>query len=87
MPNGQEFLDDMEFERSIGKMSDRELSEFTARQVYDVKIVVGNNTNNIEKNTNRIYKLEKKDRKWFGIIGLAGSFVGALIVVLIEHFA
>lgn len=35
MPDGVEMLDNASFEARIKSMSDRELSEFTARQLFD----------------------------------------------------
>lgn len=36
MPNGNETLRDLEFEQHLGKMDDRALLEFNARQTYEM---------------------------------------------------
>jgi len=70
---GMNFLDDMELERQLGDMSDRELNEFTAHQVYQV-------CNLAQSNERRIVNLEKRSNKFIGLVGTIGAFLGALIV-------
>ena len=79
MANRTEFLDDLELERRLANMSDRDLLEFTARQTYDVCNLAGSNER-------RIISLEKKGNKFMGSIGLVGAFIGAIIVTVINYF-
>jgi len=83
MPNGKYMLNDLEFEKEINKMTDRQLMEFTARQVWDVNIIAC-------ANRNRIQKLEgvnlRASSKAGGIGGIIGSAIGALTVFLVNHF-
>ena len=72
-------LDDLDFERQIGELSDRGLSEFTARQVFEAR-------KDIHSNTRRIKSLEGKSRKVFAISGGAGTMIGGAIVALINYF-
>ena len=76
----REFINDLQVEQRIKEMNDRELMEFTARQVYDVCSIAGNNTK-------RIVSLERRGNKIMGIIGGVGTFVGAIIVAVINYFA
>jgi len=73
MPNGRYILNDLEFEKEITNMTDRQLLEFTARQTYDVCILAG-------KNEKRIAKLENRNLKLNGIIGSIGALIGASIM-------
>ena len=79
MANRTEFLDDLELEKRLASMSDRDLLEFTARQTYDVCILSGSNER-------RIILLEKRDNKFMGSIGIVGAFIGAVIVSVINFF-
>lgn len=75
MPNGM--LNDLEFEQRIQQMNDRELLEFTARQMYDVCLTVNNHDS-------RIGTLENRDKKSFGLASGIGTFIGAVIVAIID---
>lgn len=79
MPNGMEFLSDLELEKLVKGMNDRELMEFTARQVYDVCNLAGSNQR-------RIMILEKRGNKIVGIAGAIGTFIGAVISGIISFF-
>ena len=79
MANRTEFLDDLELERRLANMSDRDLLEFTARQTYDVCNLAGSNER-------RIVSLEKRGNKFMGSIGIVGAFIGAVIVSVINFF-
>jgi len=79
MPNGKEFLNDLELEREIKGMSDRQLSEFTARQVYDISILSTDNRD-------RIRTLEKRGRKYYGISGGIGATITGIVIGVIEYF-
>ena len=84
MPDGKQMLNDLEFENMINKMNDRQLLEFTARQVYDVCIVASSNEG-------RITKLENRDKKFVGAVsgisGFIGTCLGAAVLFLINHFS
>ncbi len=80
MGNRTEFLNDLELEERISSMSDRELSEFTARQTYDVCNLAGSNER-------RIILLEKRGNKFIGMVAAVGTFVGAIIIGVINYFA
>ena len=82
MPNGKPMLDELEYNRLIKGLSDRELQEFTARQLYDIKIIAFTNTE-------RIGVLEKRDvslRRAGGIGGAIGSAIGAGVVCAVNYF-
>ena len=79
MSNGDEMLDDLEFERQIGKLSDRGLQEFTARQVYETRKIV-------YSNTGRIDNLESNRRKTYAVTGGIGSMIGAAVVAVFNYF-
>ena len=78
MPNGLEFLDELALETHIKKMGDRELSEFTARQIYDV-------CNLTRSNERRIVTLEKRGNKLIGLVGSLGALLGAAFMAAIEY--
>ena len=78
MSNKKEFLNRLEIEESFRGMSDRQLIEFTARQVYEVCRVASNHTD-------RIQALEKQNTKFFGIIGGVGTIIGAVVVSIINY--
>jgi len=71
MPNGYDLINEINFRESIKRMEDRELSEFTALQVYETCILV-------QKNDKRITTLENRDKRWAGI----GAGIGAVFAVL-----
>lgn len=79
MPNGRYILNDMDFEEKIHQMNDRELLEFTARQMYDVCLLAADNKK-------RINSLEKMDRKAFSLTSTIGAFFGAAVAILSEFF-
>lgn len=79
MPNGRYFLNDMELERHIKHLSDRELLEFTARQTYDVSILAADNKK-------RIGRLEGQSNRRTGIIGGGGAAIGVAIASAIDYF-
>lgn len=77
--NNGEMLNDLEFEQRIGELNDRDLSEFTARQIFEAR-------KDIHSNTKRIKSLEGKNKKIFAITGATGTIIGGAIVAIIEHF-
>jgi len=80
MTNKRQFLNDLELEERITGMSDRELMEFTARQTYDVCNLARNNEQRIEL-------LEKRGNKFIAVVGAVGTFIGAIIIAIINYFA
>jgi len=79
MHNGRYMLNDLEYEEKIRRMNDRELLEFTARQIYDIYTLT-------EDNRKRIEALERIDKKAFSIVSGLGAFVGAAIAVIVDFF-
>ena len=61
-------LNEMDFEQRIKKMPDRDLQEFTARQIFSV-------CKRCERHEKRIINLETLDRRMI----VAGGGVGAVI--------
>jgi len=83
MPNGNEMLDELQFDKLIKGKTDRELSEFTARQVFEL-------CREVEAGSKRIDSLESHDRKTFGIAGGIGggaaTVLGVAIVAILKRF-
>lgn len=79
MPNGKEMLNEMEFTQRIKKMPDRELSEFTALQVWEA-------CSTLQNHDTRLLKVEKRSRRIVGWIGTAGVLIGAIVVGVIDYF-
>lgn len=79
MIDGKDMLNEMDFEEAIRKMDDRELSEFTARQVYDTRLVT-------TSNSKRIKSLEGKERKLIGIGGAIIVFIATALSATINYF-
>lgn len=78
MPNGREFISDLEFESRIKDMNDRQLQEFTARQVYDITTVVA-------KHDKRITAVERKSNKIVGTAAAIGTGIGAAVIALVSY--
>ena len=72
MPSRPSFLNNIETEQHIKGFSDRELMEFTARQVCDIFTVV-------QDHGKRIKAIEHKGSKLIGIAGGIGTAIGAII--------
>lgn len=72
MPNGKYVLQDLELNKEIKTMSDRELSEFSVRLAYS--------------NAIRITSLEGRNKKAMGASGGAGVFIGGIIVGVMDYF-
>ena len=83
MANSKDMLDDLEFESQIAKLGDRDLMEFTARQVFETR-------KDVRSNSGRIKTLEDRDKKAYGkvsgISGAIGIAIGSAILFLINHF-
>ena len=77
MPNGINY--DLDFERQISQMPDRDLLEFVARQSYETCI-------HVEKHSNRIMALENQSKKISGIFGGIAGLISAIIVGIINYF-
>ena len=80
MPNGKSLINEMDYQGRIKAMGDRELSEFTAMQIYETCIT-------LQTHDKRIHSLEKRGRKTIGFTGGLGAFAGAIIAVLFDFFA
>ena len=79
MSNGNYVNGELEFERNISALPDRELLEFVARQNYETCI-------RCEKHNTRITALENESKKISGITGgIAGTFT-AVIIGVINYF-
>ena len=85
MPNGTNLLTEAEFENEIEKMTDRQLGEFTARQIMKVTARCMAEATEFEKLSGRIKAVEDHDRKSFVVTGTAGGSVGAAIAVLVNY--
>ena len=73
-----EYLDDMELENRITSMPDRELSEFTAREVCKAN-------RRIDTNCKRLDSLESRSNKFTAGIASLGVFIGGIIVGVVEY--
>jgi nucleoid-associated protein YejK len=76
MPDGM--LNEMEFEQNMAKMKNRELLEFTARNVYELN-------KRCPINEERITTLESTVRKRSGITGGITSAVLVVIYAIIDR--
>jgi len=76
MPNGTEMLNDAEFESRLTGMTDRQLSEFTARQLFD----------HCQQENKRFAAIESGDRKLAGITGGITGSVTSIIIGIISYF-
>jgi len=72
LPNGRYVLNDLEFDKEIKAMSDRDLMEFTAKLSYG--------------NTIRISTLEGRSKRTMGFIGGIGAISGAAIASVLDYF-
>ena len=66
-----EFLNELELEEYIKKMSSRKLQEFTARQVYS--------------HEQRLTIVEKKSNRIVGVAAAIGTGIGAGIIAVISY--
>ncbi len=80
MPNRTaSFLGGLELEEHLDKMSDRDLMEFTARQVFAI-------CRRCETEDKRITTLENRDKRVFGITGGIGGIIGAIFIAMVDYF-
>jgi len=77
MPNGRELINEMDYRERIKAMGERELSEFTAMQIYEACLIQ-------KQHDKRITSLERRDRRSFGYTGGIGGVIGAALAVLVE---
>ena len=77
MPN--EINSELEFEKRISGMADRQLLEFVARQNYETCI-------RCEQHDTRITSLETDNKKISGIAGGISGTITGVIVGLISYF-
>ncbi len=67
-----EIIDALDFEKRIEGMADRQLSEFIARQTFDIN--------------NRVSSLEISHKKTAGLIGGVTGAVTAIVIGTINYF-
>ncbi len=77
--NGHEINTEVEFELHIGQLSDRELAEFNARQVFDIRLQIPE----MKKRTKR---LEDQNKRVFGAVGTLSGIIGAAIAAALNKF-
>ncbi len=80
MANG-DMLEDMEFESRLTELGDDQpaLIKFVAREQYSVsKILISH-----EK---RITKVEKANKKVFGIVGIVSAGFATVVIAIIDYF-
>jgi len=79
MPNGNYVNSELDFENQIGKMADRTLLEFVARQNYETCI-------RCDKHNVRITALENESKKISGIAGGIAGTITAIVIGIINYF-
>ena len=79
MPNGKCVINELDFERRISSMGDRDLLEFVARQNYETSI-------RCEKHNSRITALENQSKKISGIFGGIAGLIAAIVIGIINYF-
>ena len=79
MPNGSYVTNELDFEKRISCMADRQLLEFVARQNYDTSI-------KLDKHSFRITALENQSKKISGIFGGIAGLISAIVVGIINYF-
>ena len=79
MPNGKYIINELDFEKGISTMADRQLLEFVARQNYETCI-------RCAKHDQRITSLESDKRKISGITGGIAGTITAAIIGTINYF-
>ena len=77
MPDGINY--ELEFEKRISGMPDRQLLEFVARQTFETSHI-------LEKHNNRIIILENGVKKLSGIVGGISGTITAVIIGIINYF-
>lgn len=74
-----QILNDMELENQMKGMGDRQLLEFVARETWKLSRMHG-------VHAKRLESLESVNRKSFGVVGMVGTFIGGVIIAVIEYF-
>ncbi len=77
--NGNSMNTKMEFESRMDSMSDRDLLEFNARQLFDICDLSA-------KHESRITKIEKQDRKIASISGAIGGTITGIFAAAVNYF-
>jgi len=77
MPNG--IINELDFEKRIGEMKDRDLLEFVARQTFEI-------TGKCKVYDTQIALLESGDRKASGIMGAISGTITATVIGIISYF-
>ena len=80
MPDEIDMLEDAEFENQMAEMGEDPiaLTKFVARNQYQSSKVVNSNVK-------RIRRLEKQNKKVFGIVGGAGAILATAITASIDY--
>jgi hypothetical protein len=79
MQNGKKVLNELDFEKRIQEMEDRDLLEFVARQSYDANI-------SCAQFEQRIAEIETGNRKSSTVAGSVAGTATSVIVGLISYF-
>ena len=79
MANKDTIQKDLDFENSIGKLPDRKLLEFVARQTLEI-------CQRCEAHDIRITGLENGSKRLSGITGGISGTLGAAIIMVINYF-
>ena len=72
-------LDEMEFDKRLKEMPDRQLLEFVAHQTYEV-------CRDVTLQEQRITSLENVNKRAFGITGGISAILGGAIIAVINYF-
>ena len=92
MSNGKKIIQDLDLESSIKKMSDRELAEFTVREVYNQRQVCAVHAEQINEAKADITKLKNKKSNNTGftkrqsILTNLGTVLAAIAIALTSKF-
>ena len=79
MANGNEFASELDFEQSMGKMTDRKLIEFVARQTLEI-------TDRCRVHDQEIASLKSGDRKMSGVVGGISGTISSMVIGIISYF-
>lgn len=79
MPNGNCVLNELDFERKIQTMPDRQLLEFVARQNYTTEIRCVNHAK-------RITSLESGNQRMSSLTGGISGTIAGIIIGIISYF-
>ena len=77
MPNGINY--ELDFEKRIGEMQDRQLLEFVARQTLEI-------TGRLKTHDTQITTLENGDRKVSSIAGAVSGSITSVLIGIINYF-